>query len=544
MRRIFAFFMLLAIVLGCAPVFADYKQANYSSRIEILDPIEADIINVDFNISSNTYEGSWSFLNWSYGEAGFSSGKQREVFFKLKSIGKKKATLEWARGEYELESRGSKLFWTKEWRWTSDTWYSLRLQTKYQSKRTYLTLWVARHSSEPGTWKKLAVFSYKGRIPLPKLDSIKHSAYVDSKSELITFIDAINVRQASDRQWKPISRVVLDGTKKFGLPTHRVHSYQDDFQRYLIIACNRDKDERKSAVTAFKQKTEPLDPKFIVEPVTELARSLASFDLHGPQIVLNYQSPYYGSIIQAEWKCTKEERGSYWAPLTWDEGYCGFQKLGDGSRVVIFSLWDLADGTRAEFINTKNTYYHGVFDNEDCGVQMIAKYPWFENKWYTIRVQEWHFNGETYLACWVRSKDQEWFNVGVYKYPKMVNQLGNVGAFIEDFAFHNSAISAKYRNTYMRLLDGQTWLALNHFNVGNQHTISDVYEDPMLLDIPYNFSLSLSKDQSTIKVTTGGEEDINAVNYFNFSNMYFLRQKPEPRYKEWIPMKKLIKKKS
>src|SRR5689334_15586077 len=73
------------------------------------------------------------------------------------------------------------------------------------------------------------------------------------------------------------------------------------------------------------------------QPVPQAARSVHLF----------YPAPD-ATLFYNEMVVEKSTGGSYFMACGWDKGYFGIQELGDGRKVILFSIWDAGDKEKSK----------------------------------------------------------------------------------------------------------------------------------------------------------------------------------------------------
>src|SRR4051812_14293858 len=86
--------------------------------------------------------------------------------------------------------------------------------------------------------------------------------------------------------------------------------------------------------------------------------------------------------------------GSYFCVCGWDKGYFGIQELGNGKKLVIFSVWDsnqddrnaLAEEKRVKMLHKDEKVRIGRFGGEGSGGQSFFDYDWKVGQTYRLMV--------------------------------------------------------------------------------------------------------------------------------------------------------------
>lgn len=147
--------------------------------------------------------------------------------------------------------------------------------------------------------------------------------------------------------------------------------------------------------------------------------------------------------------------GSYFAALVWDAGYCGIQDHIDGTRAIIFSVWDPVDPydftakpdeveeyLRAKIVYSAPEMSVDRFGGEGSGVRTMAGFAWRENKPFRFKVEcEPYGDNRMLYTCYVKDGEDggfDWFklaSISTVRHPERgaVGGLGTLNSFVEDF---------------------------------------------------------------------------------------------------------------
>src|SRR5262249_23708686 len=86
--------------------------------------------------------------------------------------------------------------------------------------------------------------------------------------------------------------------------------------------------------------------------------------------------------------------GTYFAVCGWDTGYYGIQELGNGKKLLIFSVWDsgqndpkaVAKDQRVQLLHKDKAVRVGRFGGEGTGGQSFFDYDWQVGQTYRLLV--------------------------------------------------------------------------------------------------------------------------------------------------------------
>ncbi|MCA9071952.1 MAG: DUF3472 domain-containing protein, partial [Planctomycetaceae bacterium] len=91
-----------------------------------------------------------------------------------------------------------------------------------------------------------------------------------------------------------------------------------------------------------------------------------------------------GAAFYNEVTVRKSAPGSYFMVCGWDKGYFGIQELGNGKKLVLFSVWDsnqndpnaVEQDKRAKVLHQDKEVRARRFGNEGSGGQSFFDYNW------------------------------------------------------------------------------------------------------------------------------------------------------------------------
>ena len=98
-------------------------------------------------------------------------------------------------------------------------------------------------------------------------------------------------------------------------------------------------------------------------------------------------------------------------------GYAGLQSIYDGTRIAIFSMWDIYATDYAGTVHTfrPKALYGGSkdFGGEGTGTQISVPYYWEEGHPYRLLLQQGRNNGHVTVQCWICDLEfGEWTKIG------------------------------------------------------------------------------------------------------------------------------------
>lgn len=205
------------------------------------------------------------------------------------------------------------------------------------------------------------------------------------------------------------------------------------------------------------------------------------------------EKKYDGFYI--EFKANDAPKATYWALCNWNMNlsnetvkyknsygkpygaYAGFQVLSDGSKKLIFSVWDgvKSDGTHkwVDFVSTSFKKGQYTAENvkksgEGSYTKYLFDYNWSADKWYGMYLSSKVINGETHVSMWVYDiSASKWTHViTVNTHLKNSCMEGSMGMFMENF---NSSYRESLRSCFLRNIHvhqtGKKWTGISKFNI-------------------------------------------------------------------------------
>ena len=141
----------------------------------------------------------------------------------------------------------------------------------------------------------------------------------------------------------------------------------------------------------------------------------------------------------------RSQRGSYFEVCGFSQGYFGLQELGDGKKVVIFSVWDAGRGNNPGVSGADRharVLYQGTgakashFGGEGSGEHIFYNYNWRLGSTYRFMVIARAVAERTaYAAYFYLNRARTWKHLATFSTlaGKSAGLLGGYYSFIEDF---------------------------------------------------------------------------------------------------------------
>jgi hypothetical protein len=196
--------------------------------------------------------------------------------------------------------------------------------------------------------------------------------------------------------------------------------------------------------------------------------------LHGiacRSVHLAYPAPE-GLAFYNEVTVERSARGTYFAVCGWDRGYFGLQELGDGKKLLIFSVWDsgqndpkaVAEEKRVQLVHRDEKVRTGRFGGEGTGGQSFYDYDWKVGETYRFLVTARPDGQRTEYAGWFFVPEEKaWKRLIVFSTITGGKPLRGYYSFVEDFqrdrVSTTHARRARYGSGWV-LGGGGKWTAL------------------------------------------------------------------------------------
>lgn len=169
---------------------------------------------------------------------------------------------------------------------------------------------------------------------------------------------------------------------------------------------------------------------------------------------LGYPSPEvveFGNELVVE----QSDRGTYFCACGFSKGYYGLQELGNGKKLLIFSVWDpgqqddpkLVDqDRRVKLIARDPEVRTGRFGNEGTGGQSFLDFDWKNGEAYQFRVRAKRDGERTEYAAAFRPRGVEaWRELISFSTLANGELLKGLYSFVEDFRRDGDSLTHERR---------------------------------------------------------------------------------------------------
>lgn len=187
---------------------------------------------------------------------------------------------------------------------------------------------------------------------------------------------------------------------------------------------------------------------------------------------LFYPAPE-GTAFHNEIRVTTSAPGTYFMVCGWSHGYFGMQELGNGKKVLLFSVWDPTKGDdpkavpeaqRVKLLHRDPAVRVGRFGNEGTGGQAFLDFDWQVDKPYRFLVTAQTDGDRTgYSGYFFHPQDKAWRHLVTFSTLAKGEKLRGYYSFVEDFRRNGTSAMqprrAAFGNGWVRTNAGE-WKAL------------------------------------------------------------------------------------
>lgn len=189
---------------------------------------------------------------------------------------------------------------------------------------------------------------------------------------------------------------------------------------------------------------------------------------------LGYLAPE-GDAFYTEMTVEKSADGTYFMAAGWSKGYFGIQELGNGKKLVLFSVWDptagndpknVDDAKRVKMLHKDDAVRVGRFGGEGTGGQSFFDFDWKIGETYRFLVTA-KPDGDTrtaYSGYFFLPEKKAWKHLVTFSTITNGTLLKGYYSFVEDFRRNKISTSkerrAIYENGWVKPVKGD-WVPLD-----------------------------------------------------------------------------------
>src|SRR5208283_3384694 len=164
--------------------------------------------------------------------------------------------------------------------------------------------------------------------------------------------------------------------------------------------------------------------------------------------------------------------GTYFMVCGWNKGYFGLQELGNGKKVLIFSVWDsgqndpraVEEDKRVKLLYKDEKVRIGRFGGEGTGGQSFLDYDWKAAQTYRFLVTAKTNDQRTEYAGWFYVPEEKaWKQLATFSTMTGGKHLTGCYSFVEDFKRDKVSTTrvrkAHFGNAWVKTKDSE-WVSL------------------------------------------------------------------------------------
>jgi hypothetical protein len=165
--------------------------------------------------------------------------------------------------------------------------------------------------------------------------------------------------------------------------------------------------------------------------------------------------------------------GTYFMVCGWSKGYFGMQELGNGRKLILFSVWDpgnqddpksVNDEQRVKLLHQGDGVRVGRFGGEGTGGQSFYDYDWKAGQTYRFMVTAKAVGKRSeYSGYFFHPEKNEWKHLVTFSTPTGGALLEGCYSFVEDFKRDKVSTTklrrARFGHAWLETADGR-WQAV------------------------------------------------------------------------------------
>lgn len=202
----------------------------------------------------------------------------------------------------------------------------------------------------------------------------------------------------------------------------------------------------------------------LAAPADEKLKGIACRSVH-----LGWSAPK-GAAFYNEVTVDRSADGTYFMVCGWGKGYFGIQELANGKKLVIFSVWDPANGedpkkvpeeVRVKLLHKDGAVRVGRFGNEGTGGQSFFDYDWKAQETYRFLVTARADGADrtAYAGHFYVPEKKEWKHLVTFSTRTKGELLSGYYSFVEDFRRNRTSTTrvrkALFGNGWVKATGGE-----------------------------------------------------------------------------------------
>ena len=223
----------------------------------------------------------------------------------------------------------------------------------------------------------------------------------------------------------------------------------------------------------------------VITPVVradEKLKGIACRSVH-----LGYPAPV-GVAFYNEVTIEQSAAGTYFMVCGWDKGYFGMQELGNGKKLVLFSVWDpgeqndpgtVKDDVRVKQLHKDEQVRVGRFGNEGTGGQSFFDFDWKIGETYKCLVTAKAADKRTeYGGYFFIPEKNEWKHLVTFSTPTGGTLMKGYYSFVEDFKRDRVSTTktrrARFGNGWVKPAEGEWQPLLKARFTGDANPVTNI----------------------------------------------------------------------
>lgn len=156
---------------------------------------------------------------------------------------------------------------------------------------------------------------------------------------------------------------------------------------------------------------------------------------------LQWRAPA-SEVFFNEVEVKESARGTYFSVCGWNQGYYGIQELGNGKKLLIFSVWDshendpnaVPEEQRVKLVRKHELTRIGRFGGEGSGGQSFLDFDWKNGEKYQFAVSsKRNGNRMEYSGLFFHPEKKSWIEMVCFSTITKDEKLHGYYSFVEDF---------------------------------------------------------------------------------------------------------------
>lgn len=211
-----------------------------------------------------------------------------------------------------------------------------------------------------------------------------------------------------------------------------------------------------------------------------------------------------GTAFYLEAQARASAIGTYFCTNGWNTGYYGFQELGNGKKLLIFSVWDpgeqndprtVKEADRVALVEKHEKVRVGRFGGEGTGGQSFLDFDWKLDTPYRFLVSAAHREDRMHYTGWFfHPEEKAWLKLVTFSRIGGNQPLKGCYSFVEDFRRNGESAKqarrAEYGNVWIKNAAGEWVNSRRASFTGDGNPAKNVSSEI----VPFGYSLATGGD--------------------------------------------------